>query len=331
MNFNDLPKIDLHCHLDGSIRPETILDLAIKENINLPSYDINDIRKLLIAPDNCFSLDEYLLRFDLPNQVMQTSENITRVTYELYEDAANENVKYMEIRFGPLLHTNQGLDIDSIIKSVIKGVKQAEEKYDIKGNVILSFLRTMNTDRILEVLEVGKKYIGKGVCAVDLASSEVIGFSKKFKPFIGKARELGYNVTIHAGETGIGQNVTDSILDLKAERIGHGIYICNNEEAYNLVKEKDIVLEICPTSNIQTKAVQSIKSHPIYNFYRDDLIVTINTDNRTVSNTTMTDEIKKVFDSFDLTFDDYKKIYIQSIDSAFTTEEIKLQLINKIN
>lgn len=330
MNFKELAKIDLHCHLDGSLRPETIVELAENGNIDLPCYDLKAVKELLIAPDTCQSLDEYLLRFDLPNKVMQTAENIERVAFELYEDAALENVKYMEVRFGPLLHTVKGLDIDTIIGSVVKGMKLAEEKYDIHGNIILTFLRTMDTDRIEEVLEIGRKYLNNGVCAVDLASSEVAGFSKIFKPYIDRAVEMGYKVTIHAGETGVGQNVTDAVKDLHAERIGHGIYIHNNDEAYDIVKSNGVALEICPTSNVQTKAVQSLESHPIIDFYLDNLNVTINTDNRTVSNTTMTIECEKVIKQFDLSFNDYKKIYIKSVDAAFATDEIKSLLLSKI-
>ncbi len=331
MNYKELPKIDLHCHFDGSVRAETIIELAKQDNIELASYDLDEVRNLLIAPDDCKSLDEYLLRFDLPNKVMQTSENIERVMYELYEDAALENVKYMEVRFGPLLHTVKGLSVDEILKSVVKGMKRAENDYDIHGNIILSFLRVMPTDRIVEVLNAGLKYLNKGICAVDLAASEVAGFSKVFKPFIDIAYDLGYRVTIHAGETGIGQNVTDAILDLHAERIGHGIYINSDEKAYDLVKDKDIVLEICPTSNVQTKAVPSISKHPINEFYKDGLKITINTDNRTVSNTTMTKECKKTIEEFALTIKDYREILSNSIEASFAKEEIKMKLRENLN
>lgn len=329
MNFKSLPKIDLHCHLDGSVRPETIFELAKKENIEVPET-LNELKALLIAPETCQSLDEYLLRFHLPVTLMQSKENLERITFELYEDAARENVKYLEVRFGPLLHLNKGLSIDEVLKSVIAGMKKAEEKYDIKGNIIISILRTMPKDRIDELINAAVLYLNKGIVAIDLAASEVDGFCDEFKPYIRRAKSLGFHVTIHAGETGVGKNVSDAIELLDAERIGHGIYINSHEQAYELVKNNNIVLEVCPTSNVQTKAVIDMNSHPIHDFYQDDLYVSINTDNRTVSDTTMTLEIERTFKTFDLTINDYYTIFKNSVYKAFISDKEKEILLNYI-
>lgn len=328
MNFKALPKIDLHCHLDGSVRPETLHELAIERNINVP--EIEALRTSLIAPEDCPSLDEYLKRFDLANQVMQDEASIERITFEVYEDAALENIKYLEVRFGPLLHVLKDLSIDQVIQSVLRGMHQAEEKYDIKGGIILSVLRTMNTHRVNELLEIGAKYLDKGVVAFDLASSEVADFASKFKPFADYAKSLGYKITIHAGETGIGQNVLEAIEMLHAERIGHGIHIKGHKGAYDAVKTGEVVLEVCPTSNVQTKAVPSMSEHPVNEFYQDDLLVSINTDNRTVSNTNMSKEVERVFNTFNLTMTDYKVIYTNSVKRAFTTDEVKQDLMSRI-
>jgi adenosine deaminase len=163
MNLENLPKIELHCHLDGSLRPETIIDIAKKEGIGIPSFNKNEIQKEISAPLECKSLNEYLKAFAIPNLVMQSKESLRRITFELFEDAAQENVKYMEVRFAPLLHTAQGLEVKEIIQSVIDGIRDAEEKYDIKGNLILSCMRTMPVDRVFEVVEKGKEFIGRGV------------------------------------------------------------------------------------------------------------------------------------------------------------------------
>jgi len=329
MNYKVLPKIDLHCHLDGSVRPETLFELAAERNIEVPNVDA--LKELLIAPETCQSLDEYLLRFDLPNQVMQDEVSLERITFELFEDSALENVKYLEVRFGPLLHLLKGLSIKQVLESVLRGMKRAEQQYEITGGIILSVLRTMPKDRIDELLEIGANYLDKGIVAFDLASSEVANFCHEFKPYTDKAIELGYHITIHAGETGVGQNVYDAIELLGAERIGHGIYISNHEEAYELVRDLDIVLEVCPTSNVQTKAVESMSSHPIVDFYKDSLLVTINTDNRTVSDTTMTEEVKKTFETFDMTLEDYEIIYENSVTRAFTSDTIKKELMTYLN
>ncbi|MBB6623143.1 adenosine deaminase [Clostridium gasigenes] len=330
MNFFNLPKIELHCHLDGSVRAETIIDIAKKDGITISSFNIDVIKNQITAPLECTSLDDYLKSFSLPNLVMQSKENIKRITFELYEDASKENVKYMEVRFAPLLHTAKGLTIDEIIGSVIEGIKSAENIYDIKGNVILSCMRTMSSANALEVIEKGKKFLGKGVVAVDLAGPEKAGFAAEYVDAIKVARDYGYRVTIHAGETGIGKNVLDAVELLGAERIGHGVYINDCIEAYNIVKAKNIVLEICPTSNVQTKAVQEYKSHPIHKFYNDGIKITINTDNRTVSDTDMTKECQSIYDTFNITQEDYKQIYLNSVNATFTTEDVKEWLKDKL-
>ncbi|MGV2987765.1 adenosine deaminase [Vibrio sp. E150_011] len=330
MNYHALPKIDLHCHLDGSVRPETIIELAAQQGVSLPSTDVDVIRDLMIAPETCTDLMEYLKRFDLPLSVMQTKEAIERIAFEVYEDAALENVKYMEVRFGPLLHREQDLTIDAIIASVVTGMKRAEAAYDIKGNIILSLLRHMPTDDIKAVIDVGAQYVGQGVAAFDLAGGEEPGFCEKFIPFAQYAKEQGLNVTIHAGEQGEGQNVFDAITMLGAERIGHGIHIATHQAAFDLVHSKQIALETCPSSNVQTKAVENLADHPIESFRQQGIPVTINTDNRTVSNTTMTKEVQKVIEQFGLSADDYAHIYRNSVDGAFTDEKTKQWLLSKI-
>ena len=323
-----LPKIELHCHLDGSVRPETIIELAKIEGIKLPSYDIETIKNIMIAPMECTSLNEYLEKFEIPVAIMQSKENLKRITYELMEDSAKENIKYIEIRFAPLLHTNKGLSSEEIIQSVLEGIKEGEKNYDIKGNLILSFLRHMPAETIYEVIEAGKKYLGDGVVAIDLCASEDKGFCEKFiQPFL-LGKEYGYKVTIHAGETGIGENVLDAVQMLGAERIGHGIHIKNCKEAYDIVKEKNIVLEMCPTSNVQTKAVDSFEVHPILDFHKDGIKVTINTDNRTVSNTTLTKECHVIKDNFNIDLDIYKNIYFNSVNAAFIDCQTKENLKN---
>ena len=323
MKFENLPKIELHCHLDGSVRPETIIDIAKKEGISIPYYDIENIKKQVTAPAECKSLDEYLKRFEIPNLIMQSKESLRRITFELLEDCASENVKYIEVRFAPLLHIKKGLSVAEVIESVIAGIRDAEEKYDIKGNVILSCMRFMSADRAVEVVEAGKKYLSKGVVAIDLCASEGEGFCKKFIEPIALARGYGYRVTIHAGETGIGKNVLEAVELLGAERIGHGVFIKDCVEAYNIVKDKEITLEMCPTSNIQTKAIDAFKNHPIYNFYNDGIRVTVNTDNRTVSNTNMTKECEILLREFNITFEEYKQIYLNSVDAAFVDLKTK--------
>ncbi|MCG3601726.1 adenosine deaminase [Clostridioides difficile] len=321
--FENLPKIDLHCHLDGSVRVETMLDIAIKEKIDLPSNNMDEIKKLAKVSFNCTSLDEYLEKFDLPLKVMQSKENLKRITFELLEDASRENVKYIEIRFAPLLHTQKGMSVKNIIEGIIEGIREAESIYDIKGNLILGCMRTMTSKEALLVIEEGKSFVNKGVVAVDLCGPEKEGFCKEYKDVFKLAREYGYKVTIHAGEAASGENVLDAIYILKADRIGHGVKIKDHKKAYNLVKDKKILLELCPTSNVQTKTVDSYEVHPFYTFYKDNLHVSINTDNRTVSDINLSSELNVIFDTFKLGLEDYKIIYRNAVEASFADKETK--------
>ncbi|WP_027623391.1 adenosine deaminase [Clostridium lundense] len=330
MNFKMLPKLELHCHLDGSVRPRTIIDIAKEEEISIPCYNIESVENMMIAPMECNSLVEYLQRFELPIMVMQSKKSLRRIAYELLEDAAKENVKYIEIRFGPLLHTKNGLTLEEVIQSVLDGIKDAENNFNIKGNLILSCLRNMPVDTVFQIIEAGKKFLNKGVVAIDLCANEEAGFCEKFIEPINLAKECGYRVTIHAGETGIGENVLHAVKKLGAERIGHGVFIKDCPEAYSIVKKEKVILEMCPTSNIQTKAVDSYKNHPLYDFYKNGIKVTVNTDNRTVSNTNLTNEYDNLLKEFNITYEDYKEFYYNSIEASFADLKTKIELRNMI-
>ncbi|GAL31798.1 adenosine deaminase [Vibrio maritimus] len=326
MNYAGLPKIDLHCHLDGSARPETIYELALKDGVT-EGRSKEVLINSLSVPEECKNLDEYLDCFALPLQVMQTTEALERISFELFEDAAKENVKYLEVRFGPLLHQQKGLALSEIIDSVVKGMKRAEALYDIHGNYILSVLRGMPTDDIKSVIDAGAPWLNKGVVAFDIAGGEKPGFCSEFPEFTQYAADKGYRLTIHAGEQWCGQNVYDAVTMLDAERIGHGVHMKDHQQAYSVVKDNAIALELCPTSNVQTKCVEKFADHPVRDFHKDDVVVTINTDNRTVSNTTMTKEVEKVCETFKLTQEDYRSIYLSSVSKSFASKEVKQHLL----
>ncbi|WP_117234108.1 adenosine deaminase [Vibrio maerlii] len=327
MNYQALPKIDLHCHLDGSVRPQTLIDLAKEQSVKLESYKLPDVTEAMIAPEDCPNLIEYLKRFDIALSVMQKAEAIERISYELFADAAEENVKYMEVRFGPLLHLQQGLSIGEVIESAIKGMKRAEDNHDIRGNYILSIVKGTPEEQVPELIEIGAQYLDKGVVAIDLAGAELPHFASEYQHYIDSARAKGYRVTIHAGEQGDGNNVLEAITLLGAERIGHGIGIKDHPQAYEVTKKEEVALETCPTSNIQTKAVQSLEEHPARAFFDDKLNVTINTDNRTVSNTTMTDEVRKTIEAFNFSEQEYLEVYKISVLKSFATDEVKQELL----
>jgi len=322
MDVKMLPKIELHCHLDGSLRHETALELGKLENL-IKEETSFDIYSELTAPPDCDSLNTYLKRFSLPVAVMQTEKALKRIAFELMEDAAKENVKYIEIRFAPQLHTEKGLNYDQIISSVLEGMAEAEDLYEIKGNLILSYLRNTEVIGLKSVIDAGYPYLGKGVVAVDLCGGERDLFSSRFAEAIQYARQKGYQVTIHAGETGISENVIEAIEMLGASRIGHGVAIKDDKKALDMVSKMGIVIESCPTSNVQTKAVASMENHPIDGFLNGEILLSVNTDNRTVSETTMTKEYKRLKETFHWSREQFMKIYNQSIEASFADEETK--------
>ncbi|WP_319372261.1 adenosine deaminase [uncultured Ilyobacter sp.] len=330
MDIKSLPKIELHCHLDGSVRPQTVIDIAKNDGIELPTYDLDKIKKQMVAPMECKDLKDYLTRFNLPGLVMQSKGNLIRVTSELMADAARENVKYIEIRFAPQLHTKEGLTIKEVISSVIVGMRIGEKKFGIRGNLILCCMRNFGVEKAFEVVENGREFLGMGVVGIDLCANEDAGFCEVFQEPIKLAKEYGYRITIHAGETGIGENVSDAVKLLGAERIGHGVFIKDCIEAYEIVKRQNIALEICPTSNVQTRAVGSFSEHPVYNFMKDGIRVTLNTDNRTVSSTNLEKEINIIHKEFGMTYEEYKIIYSNSVEASFASEVMKAELMKFI-
>lgn len=313
MQIKDLPKVELHVHLDGSIRVETAMELLNeKEDI---------IRNKMIADDRCVDLNDYLTKFDLPISIMQTKENLERISYELALDLEKENVIYAEIRFAPIKHVLNGLTKEEVVDSVLLGLS----KGNIKTNLILCMMRDSSYEENLEIIDLTKKYIGKGVVGIDLAGAEAIYKTSSFKKLFDRINELNLNITIHSGEADRVDSVV-SALDFNAKRIGHGINVINDNNVINRLKLLDILLEVCPTSNIQTNAVTSYKNHPIKKLYDMGVKVSVNTDNRTVSNTTLTMEYEKLVKELNFSIEDLIKMNLNAIESSFLNDLEKEKL-----
>ncbi|MDR7857906.1 adenosine deaminase [Tissierella sp.] len=321
--LSKLPKIELHCHLDGSVRPETMYELLLKEGEIIEVSDIEEFEKLVSVKEECESLKEYLEKFSYPLKVMQSKENIERITYELLEDLSKENVKYVEIRFAPFLHMDKGLSFDEVVESVLTGMSRAKDDFNILSNAILISMRHEPVEKSMEVIDLGEKYLGKGVVAVDLAGNE-----HDFPPEIHEkafqlAYEKGYGITIHGGETGIVENISKSVELLHAKRIGHGIAAIKDPKVIELLKEKNIFLEMCPISNLQTKSVDSISDYPIRTYMEEGIGVTINTDNTTVSDTSLEKEYNLLMIEMNFTIEEILMIIDNGVEAAFISEEEK--------
>lgn len=295
--LQEMPKTILHIHLDGSLRPKTVCEWLGKSEDNL-----NEISSQLMVNKNCKDLNQYLEKFDLPIKLLQTQEHIKRATYELYEDLAKQNVKYAQVRFAPAQHTQNGLKYNQIIDAAIEGMEKAKKNFNIDGNLILCCMRG-NDNKIqnLETVKKAKEYLNIGVGGVDLAGAEALYPTMNFKEIFDLAKQLKIPITIHAGEAA-GPESIKAALKMGATRIGHGIRCLEDKELVKELIKKEIVLEVCPTSNLQTKAAQ--EPHPIEELYKQGLKTTISTDNDTVSNTNIIEEYIYILENTNLTFED---------------------------
>ncbi len=314
-----MPKVELHLHLDGSVNINTASELS--------GLSLIDVKDKMIAKDKCLDLTEYLTRFDLPISLMQTKENLKRISMELANNLKEENVIYAEIRFAPAFHTKQGLSYDEVVTSVMDGLNKVKE---VKTNLILCMMRGLDMNANLKTIEVAKKYLNKGVCAIDLAGDEIKYPIENYKILFNFAKMNNVPFTIHAGETSNASAVKTAI-NYGARRIGHGIKVVDDLEVINLIKDNDILLEICPTSNVQTNVVNTYDMHPILKLFNLGIPVSVNTDNNTVSNVSITDEYVKLNKYFGFNIDDFKKMNISAIKHAFISEEEKDKLIKIVD
>ena len=321
--IEEMPKAVLHLHLDGSLRPETVYEWLKEQGIDIT---LEEVRKALMVDKNCRDLNEYLQKFDLPSKVLQTESHIEQATYELFEDLAKQNVIYAEVRFAPSKHIESGLTYNQVVEAAIRGMNKAKEQFGIDGNLLLCCMR--GEDNNLQTVETAKEYLGKGVCGLDLAGAEALFPTEEYEKIFKYAKRLGIPFTIHAGEAA-GPESIEKAIELGALTIGHGVRCLEDPKVVGEILEKEIVLEICPTSNIQTNAVENVYK-VIEELYKRGVKITINTDNNTVSNTNIVEEYKNVLENTDLTIEDLRQMNINAIRGAFITPQRKAELIGKI-
>lgn len=319
--IKQLPKIELHCHLDGSIPLTTLTGLAKKEGLSPNSMEAAVLR------EPCESLKEYLRCFDVILQVLQTQENLIEATYDTVKAIAEENVRYLELRFAPLFHLEQGLSVEEVIQAVIKGARLAMDEEEIYVNLLICGMRhhseEVNLDLLNQVSQINSEY----VVGFDFAGDEAAVGNEVIAPIVQAARLKGLNITLHSGECGCPHQVVEAI-KIGASRIGHGVAIKDDPEALALCVEKQVLLEMCPTSNLQTRAIESIEAYPIRDFMEKGVLCSINTDNRTVSNTTLTDEYLLLNQYFKLSYQEFLSLNLNAIQAAFTSPQIKKEVSN---
>lgn len=302
-------QIELHLHLDGSLRPETVWELAKEQKLDFPLHSLEEVRRQMRVPENCQTLEEYLTRFDLPLLVLQQAGALERVTFELVEDLAKEGISYAEIRFAPQLSVQGGLTQDEVVEAAVRGAKRGMQAYPaIRVGLILCCMRGDNNEELnLQTVETARTYLGDVVCAVDIAGAESLYPTESFRKVFEKVNAYGLPMTIHAGEAA-GPDSIRTALSFGTKRIGHGVSAIQDPALMQELIEKKITLEVCVTSNYHTKVVPSIAEHPIRKLFDAGVRVTVNSDNMTASGTNLAKETKILKDVFGFTEEELSKI-----------------------
>jgi len=315
--FQKLPKTDLHVHLDGSLRPETILDLGEQQGVQLPASDVDGLRAAIGCGKRFGSLVDYLRGFDITLSVLQTEQALERVAFELGEDAHRDNVRYMEVRYSPMLHTRQGLKLTTVVEAVLEGLVRARETYGIKSNVIICGIRNISPESSYQMAELAVAYKGRGVVGFDLAGAEEDFPAKHHRKAFRLVRDNNINTTIHAGEAYGPESVKQAIHICGAHRIGHGVRLKEDGDLLHYVNDHRIPLECCPSSNVQTGAVPELSRHPLKLYFDLGLRVTINTDNRLITDTTVSKELWLVHTELGVPFREIQSMIIAGFKSTF--------------
>src|SRR5438309_8376664 len=327
--LRDLPKTERHCHLDGSLRLTTMLELAEEQKVKLPADSEEALAKAMKIGQRHGSLEEYLKGFEITLSVLQTDAALYRTAYELALDAAAENVRVIEVRYAPVLHLSKGLKPTVVVEAVLEGLRKAERETGIKAGVLVCGIRNMSPEISLRLAELSVAYKGRGVLGFDLAGAEHGNPAKDHQEAFQLILNNNINCTVHAGEAYGPPSIAQALHYCGAHRIGHGVRLREDGDLLNYVNDHRIPIECCPSSNVQTGAVADIASHP-FKFYLDfGIRVTVNTDNRLITNTTVTKELSVLARQFNLTTSDLSNILVAGFKSAFLTFHDRAQLVRK--
>lgn len=315
-----LPKVELHCHLDGSLS-RNFIEKRLGRKVSQEELSVSD---------DCRSLNEYLEKFDLPGQCLMDKEGLREAGYDVLRSMYQENVCYVEVRFAPLLSETSDMDCRKVIEAVIAGMNKGKQDFGVEYGIITCAMRHHSAEENLRMLQIVREYLGDGVCAADLAGAEALYPMSEFMDVFETVKKLGMPFTLHAGECGNVQNIIDSV-EAGAGRIGHGIAMRGHRELQSELAKKGIGIEMCPISNLQTKAVQSTAEYPLREFLDAGLKVSINTDNRTVSNTSLAKELEFVQKTYGVSDEEIRKMMQNAVETAFARDDVKERLQKKMD
>ena len=336
-----IPKVLLHDHLDGGLRTQTIIELASEIRYNkLPTKDPEELAAWFFQGANKGNLVEFLQGFEHTTAVMQTKESLERAAYEMMEDMKNDGVCYVETRFAPVFHTAKGLYYEDVVTAVLEGLERGKRDFGVGYGLIICGMRNMKNT--LEIAELAVNFRNQGVVGFDLAGEEGGYPPKKHIEAFQFIQRANFNITIHAGEAFGKESIWQAIQWCGAHRIGHATRLTEDftldkegnvvgfGELAQYVLDKRIPLEICLQSNVHTGAIDKIENHPFGILFKEKFRVTLNTDDRLMSNTTLTKEFLVAIEKFNLTLDDIEKITINSMKSSFIPYKERLSYIYNI-
>jgi adenosine deaminase len=325
-----IPKAELHCHLDGSVRPATLLELGREYKVAMPRDSADALRDYMVVSD-AKSLEDYLERFEVTVSVMQTADAIERIAYELGMDAAADGVRYLEVRNAPILNSRGSLEMGEALEAQIRGLERAEREGGIIARSIVCSLRQLPPETSLELAQLAAAYRNRGVVAFDLAGGEAGFPASAHGDAFAYARKHNLAVTIHAGEGDGARSVRDAVHKCGADRLGHATRLIEDPDLTQYVNDRRIGLEICLTSNVQTHAAKSYETHPLRNYFDRGMNVTLNTDNRLMSGTTLTDEYVYASRHLDFNLDELCTLALNGFESAFLPWEQRVKLLNEVS
>jgi adenosine deaminase len=305
-----LPKAELHVHLDGSLRPETMIQLARDSKVSLPTYEPESLGRSMLV-ENAADLEEYLRRFDLTIPLLQTPEAIERVAYEMVEDAARDNVRYLEVRYCPRLSQQRGLTLDAVIQAELRGLERGERDFGCIARVINCSLRHYDPAHSLELAELSVRFRERGVVAFDLAGGEAGRPAGKHRAAFELAAKGQLGITIHAGEAAGAESIADAVYSCGAQRIGHGTRLFEDPTLQRDIRDRRILLETNITSNVQTRAVRQAADHPVRGYFDAGLNVTLSTDAWLMTGVSLSDEY-----------------WLAHTELGFTREQIDTMILN---
>lgn len=327
-----IPKIELHCHLDGSVSREGIEEICRSQG-GMDERETERICSHIKAPEICEDLAEYLTCFDYVLPLLQTKKALELAAYDVIRQAAKENVIYIEVRFAPMFHCQNGLTQEAAVAAVLKGLERGEQDFGVMSRALLCMMRGQEETFNQITLETARNLQAYGVAGLDLAGNEAAYPPELYRELFGQAEKYEIPFTIHGGECGSVQNVETSV-KMGAKRIGHGVAIVDNREVKALCIRENVCLEMCPVSNIQTRAVADMRVYPFEKMRKEGVPVTINTDNRTVSDTNLTKEWTVLKSFFPEAEESWERILretmLQGISHAFLPESEKETLRRRV-